>query len=113
MLVLEIKLHINPHKHVVDFRIEYFDELAMETGEAAASPMPGAKNVYEPAAIALKNIRMYEVTVCCEEFPECHRTFSKTSSSDSSSPGNYKVSAQAMSTVVGITPDNCYNGVVS
>ena len=64
----------------------------METGEAAASPTPGARNVYEPAAIALKNIRMYDVTVCCEEFPECHRTFSKTSSSDSSSPGNYKVS---------------------
>ncbi|KAI0241927.1 hypothetical protein LSAT2_015473 [Lamellibrachia satsuma] len=70
-------------------RIDYFDDQAMETGEAADGPTPGARNVYEPAAIALKNIRMYEVTICCEEFPECHRTFSKTSS-DSSSPGNYK-----------------------
>lgn len=83
----------------VGFRIDYFDDQAMETGEAADGPTPGARNVYEPAAIALKNIRMYEVTICCEEFPECHRTFSKTSS-DSSSPGNYKVNYSERKTYI-------------
>ncbi|KAK2180611.1 hypothetical protein NP493_435g00000 [Ridgeia piscesae] len=70
-------------------RIDYYDDQAMETSEAGDGAVAGAKNVYEPAAIALKNIRMYEVTIWCEEFPEYNRTFCKTSSSDSSSPRNY------------------------
>ena len=70
-------------------RIEYFDDQLTDPGSPVDNVTGGTKSVYEPAAIAHKNIHFMGVTMFCDEFPECHRTFSRESNSGSPphSPG--------------------------
>jgi hypothetical protein len=66
------------------FRIEYFDDMATDSGSSMdLPPSPSARHVYEPAAIALKNLHLMGITLLCDEFPASHRTFSREASFES------------------------------
>ena len=61
------------------YRIEYFDDQLTDPGSPVDKMTGTTKSVYEPAAIAHKNIHFMGVSMYCDEFPECHRTFSRES----------------------------------
>ncbi len=63
--------------------MEYFDDMASETGSSVDRPAEGnAPPAYEPAAIAHKNFHLMGVSVYCDEFPASHRTVSRLCSTD-------------------------------
>ncbi len=68
------------------FRIEYFDDQAVDPGSPVDKPSLTSQTKYEPAAVAHKNFHLMGVSMFCDEFPECHRTFSRQSSSSPHSP---------------------------
>ena len=65
--------------------MEYFDDQAVDPGSSVDQPKSTERNVYEPAAIALKNFHLMGVTLYCDEFPATCRTYSRESSKSSCS----------------------------
>ncbi|XP_074651009.1 autophagy-related protein 2 homolog B-like [Tubulanus polymorphus] len=65
-------------------RFDYFDDLAADQGSSVDQASTNSRSIYEPAAVQHKNFHLMGVTFYCDQFPESHRTFSKTSSSSSS-----------------------------
>ena len=53
-------------------RMEYFDDLTQN------EPSPGGeKGVFEPPAVAVKNIQLFGVTVLADEYTKDNRTFTR------------------------------------
>lgn len=68
---------------VVNYRIDYSD-LSTELGERDSHYK--AKSVYEPAACACKNLKIFGVSIHLDEFPEESRTMPQVSDLPQSPP---------------------------
>ncbi len=70
-------------------RFDYFDDTKADPGSPVDKSADTSKSVYEPAAIAHKNIHVMGVSAYCDEFPESHRTYSRETNKaePSGSPG--------------------------
>ena len=58
--------------------MEYFDDQAVDPGSSSVDQPKSS--VYEPAAMALKNLQVMGAVVYCDEFPATCRTMSRESS---------------------------------
>lgn len=66
-------------------RVEYFDDLATDAGSSVDQPSSqDARPVFEPVAVAHKNLHLMGVSLYCDEFPASHRTYTRDPSCDSS-----------------------------
>ena len=70
-IILASNLFLNNWKPAFVYRIDYSD-LSTELGERDSHYK--AKSVYEPAACACKNLKIFGVSIHLEEFPEESRT---------------------------------------
>ncbi|ELU17929.1 hypothetical protein CAPTEDRAFT_154368 [Capitella teleta] len=67
----------SPSGAALEVRIARYAPLDLPTSSAEG------QHVYEPAAVAHKNLHLMGVTLLCDEFPACHRTFTREASFDS------------------------------
>ncbi|XP_033110504.1 autophagy-related protein 2 homolog A-like [Anneissia japonica] len=67
-------------------RINYFDDVAKDMSDQGSSVDPGMPKRFEPAAVAVKNLQMFGLTVHCEEFSEERRESSESTSEPLQSP---------------------------